>query len=636
MERLRHVTQFPSIYSVFSSFRVKCGIVLLLLLCLAAPSWGDEAEEPGLDLKTLGFETGADQIVTTARSPRPISKIAENVTVITAKQIEELNAHTLAEVLNTVPGIQFDRAGRTPGVLDSFSIQGANGGHILVLIDGVSQNMQGENAANLGMISVQQIERVEIIKGGASAAWGQALGGVVDIITKSPNSDKPFSGSTYSSFGDRFTTEQRAEVTGTIDRFGYYLSGGILHSDGLLPNNGINQNNIFGKLVYDLPTKGRLTLTGSSANSRVGQEEVQNVPWPDDWHDNFDWKKLSSVLTFQYPLDERLNLEVIGHYGYLKQDDRLGNISPPTEYKRYFNKESDWGSSARLTWGDSRYNLVTGLEYEHNQVGQAETIIADPLDQFNKGFNRYGVYSNGTLSYGALAILPGLRYDRIDADHNEVSYTLGATYRLNEKSVLRAYFARGYSRALVDDTNVKPQEGWTVQVGAETGDIPFLWFKGTLFYNDTWNMPGISGDRTTSSQIRQGFELELRTVPLYGFSLNCGYTMTDLRDKESRIRVQGMPGDLIKLAVIYDNPLWGLHGILNGNYVWWNGSLNNSATEDRNFLWNMHLTQKLLPGNELSPELFLSAYNLFNSAQYGIQQFPNAGRWLEGGVRFKF
>jgi vitamin B12 transporter len=618
----------PSLYA-------KGCFVLLLFLCLVAPARGEDANDPYVDLQAMGFETGTEQLVTTARSLRPISKIAENVTIITSQQIEELNAHTLAEVLNTIPGIQFDRAGRTPGVLDSFSIQGASNGHILVLIDGVSQNELGQNAGNLGIISVQQIERVEIIKGGASAAWGQALGGVVNIITKSPNPDKPFSGSAFSSFGDRFTTEQRGEVTGTIDRLGYYLSGGLLHSDGLLWNNGINQNNIFGKLVYDLPSKGRLNFTGSSANSRMGNEEVRNVPWPDDWHDNVDWKRLHSVLSFQYPLAERLNLEVMGHYTYLKDDNRQGNITPPTEYKHYFAKESEWGTTARLAWGDSRYNLVTGLEYEHDQVGQTQTVNPEPSEQFNKGFNRYGVYSNGTFSYGALTILPGLRYDRIDSDHNEVSYTLGATYRLTEKNVLRAYFARGYSRALAVKTNDSPQEGWTVQVGAETGDIPYLWLKGTVFYNDTWNMPSNNGDPTTSSQIRQGFEIEVRTVPLYGFSLNCGYTMTDLRDKESRIRVQGVPGDLIKLAVIYDNPLWGLHGILNGNYVWWNGS-SAQMSEDRNFLWNLHLTQKLLPGNELSPELFLSAYNLFNSAQYGTWQFPNAGRWLEGGVRCKF
>jgi vitamin B12 transporter len=218
-----------------------------------------------------------------------------------------------------------------------------------------------------------------------------------------------------------------------------------------------------------------------------------------------------------------------------------------------------------------------------------------------------------------------------------VSYTLGATYRLTDKSILRAYFARGYSRALGVTTNASPQKGWTGQIGAETGDIPYFWFKGTLFYNDTWNMPSVNdGNLSTSSQIRQGFEIEIRTVPLYGFSLNSGDTLADLRNKESRIRVQGTPGDLIKLSIIYDNPTWGLHGILNGNYVWWNGSSNNSATEDRNFLCNLHLTQKLLPGNELSPELFLNAFNLFNSAQYGIGQFPNTGRWLEGGVRCRF
>ena len=620
------------------SLRAKGCIVLLLLLCLVAPAWGEEANDPDVDLQAMGFETGTEQLVTTARIPRPTSKIAENVTVITAKQIEELNAHTLAQVLNTIPGIQFDRAGRTPGVQDSFTIQGANNSHILVLIDGVSQNEQGQNAANLGMIPVMQIERVEIIKGGASAAWGQALGGVVNVITKSPDRDGPVSGSTFTSIGDRFTTDVRAEASGTVDRLGYYLSGGALHSDGLLPNNGINQGNFFGKLVYDLPAKGHVTLTISNTNSRMGVEEVRNPP-PDppygDWHDNFDWKRFYSALSFVYPLGERINLELMGHYTYQKEDDRFGNIAPPTEYKHYLAKETDWGTNARLTLGDSRYNLATGLEFEHNQVGQTETLIADPSEQFNKGFNRYGLYANGTLSLGPVAILPGIRYDRVDSTHNEVSYTAGATYRLSEKSVLRAYYARGYSRSLAVTNNAAPQKGWTVQVCAETGDISYLWLKGTLFYNDTWNMENNLGNGTTSAQIRQGLEIDLRTVPLHGFSLNCGYTLADVRDKDSRTRAQVIPGDLVKLAVIYDNPSWGLHGIVNGNYVWWS-SPPERMPEDRNFLWNLHLTQKLLPGNELSPELFLSAYNLFNSAQYGMYQYPNAGRWLEGGVKCKF
>ena len=582
----------------------------------------------------LNLLTGPDeQVVTAVRSPRPISQIAENVSVVTRQQIEALNAHTVAEVLNTIPGIQFDRAGRTPGMWDSFTIQGAVTSHVLILIDGVGQNSGGLNFADLGFLPVQQIERIEIVKGGASAAWGQALGGVVNIVTKSPETDQPFRGATFSSIGDRFTTDQRAEVSGTLDRFGYYLSGGYLHSDGLLSNNGINENTIFGKLVYELPAKGNLTLTVSNINAQRGLEEV---PPPEDWHDNLSTRKFSSTLLFVYPLAEHLNLELLTHYAYFKEDTRWGFMTSPDLFQHMYMKDTVWGAKGKLIWGDSRLNLTTGLDYEHDQVDNKETIIADPAAQYDKGFNRYGVYANAALTFGPVTILPGIRYDRVDSDHNEVSYTFGATGRLTDKTVLRAYFARGYSRALAMLSNGAPQKGWTVQTGVETSEIPYVWFKGTLFYNDTWNMDTVfSNGLASPSQVRQGFEIEGRTVPVYGFSLSAGYTLTDLRDKETRTRAERTPGDLLKLAVIYDNPAWGLHGILNGNYVWWNG-LSSFRPEDRNFLWNLHLTQKLRPASELSPELFLSVWNLSITAQYQENHYSNAGRWLEGGVRFRF
>jgi vitamin B12 transporter len=325
----------------------------------------------------------------------------------------------------------------------------------------------------------------------------------------------------------------------------------------------------------------------------------------------------------------------------MKEDTTWGSMTTTDLWKHYFLKETDWGTKGQLVWGDRRFNLTTGLEYEHNQMSSHETVQVDPAEQNDKNFNRYGIYANGTLSFGALTILPGIRYDRVDDEHNELSYTLGATYRLTEKSVFRTYFAQGYSRAMAVLNNTPPQKGWTVQTGIETGDIPYLWFKGTLFYNDTWNMPNLTGvtegiaNLYNTSQIRQGFEIEVRTIPLYGFSLATGYTLTDLRDKDTRTRVEQVPGDLLKLAVTYDNPAWGLHGVLNGNYVWWNSPPGFRA-EDRTFLWNLHLTQKLLPTEELSPELFLTVYNLFNGAQYSDYHYPNAGRWLEGGVRFRF
>jgi vitamin B12 transporter len=53
-------------------------------------------------------------------------------------------------------------------------------------------------------------------------------------------------------------------------------------------------------------------------------------------------------------------------------------------------------------------------------------------------------------------------------------------------------------------------------------------------------------------------------------------------------------------------------------------------------IWNLHLTQKIYPDKELSPEVFFSGHNLFNGSQYWDNWYINASRWIEGGVRFKF
>ena len=102
---------------------------------------------------------------------------------------------------------------------------------------------------------------MEIVKGAASTTWGNALGGVVNVITKSPQAERPFSGMVSGSLGKRTTADSRAELSGTLNRFGYYLTGGNLRSDGLLPNNMVDKNSVYGKLRYELPVRGWLTLT---------------------------------------------------------------------------------------------------------------------------------------------------------------------------------------------------------------------------------------------------------------------------------------------------------------------------------------------------------------------------------------
>lgn len=614
-------------------------IITLLILCigLASPVRADQPEE-GLSLFDLPAEE--QPAVTTIRSPRRISHIAENVTVITAEQIAALNAHTLADVLQTIPGVQLSQQ-QTPGSWSDFNIQGAETGlsHVLVLIDGVKMSNLLQGMANQGLIPVLQIERVEIIKGAAAGSWGQALGGVVNVVTKSPDRERQGGGLASASIGDKSTTDLRGEVRGTINRFGYYLSGGNLYSRGLLPNNGINHNNAYGKFTYDLPTRGNLAYGLSFSDASRGLDENALV------HDNSADRKFYTFLNFSYPLAEQLTLELAGKASNYKGETKLGdnNQGVVTPFKDFLNRESTRGGSARLTWGDSRNNLITGVEYEYGKIKQWDTLTPNSPYLIDKHKESLAAFVNGAVSYGNLTLLPGIRVDRTGLGNDCLSYSLGATYRLMTKTLLRVYGANGFGLPIINFDH-GPQRVWTAQAGVESEAVPYLWLKGTLFYNDIWkalvtdfdvNNPGSS----YREQIKQGFELEARTIPVYGLSLSGGYTYTDARDRETGSRLQSLPYNLVKASLNYDEKRIGLKGVLTANYVNWN------APEDRNarysaFITDLHLTQSLWPGSDMSPEIFFSARNLFNGAQYQndstYSTYKNTPRWLEGGVRFRF
>ncbi len=599
--------------------------LLMLLMVFVSIARGESTE--GDPLRLLAEEP--EQLVTTPRLPRPTSRIAENVTVLTSDDIIRINAHTLADVLNTVPGIQVETV-RTPGSNTFFSIQGILNTHILVLMDGVPLNNHFENDPEIGLFPVQQIERIEIVKGAASAAWGEALGGVVNVITKSPDPDRPFAGMASASFGERFTTDLRGEASGTIKRFGYYLSGGNLHSDGLLPGNRVNFNNAYGKFVYDLPDRGTISVGTSFRDAFRGIEESSLL----DYRDTNAITLGHSFLNFTYPLNERLSLEFNARESRNDSTTTLGAITVPDNFGGIMD-ESLRGANAKLVWDDDVYSLVGGIEYDHVDTRLTNFSNSVPTDQLSMAVDRWGAYANGSVSIGSLTILPGIRFDHTGFAGDYLSYTLGATYSLTDKTVLRAYGARGYGLPLISLAH-GPQKVWTVQAGVETSEVPYLWLKGTLFYNDIWNL-----DKRTRTDdrfpevIKQGFELEAKTVPLYGVSLAGGFTFTDSRDRETNNRLEETPSEQAKLALNYDNSALGLRGALTGNYVWWNSPANREGKYS-GIIWDLHLTRKLCPKSDLSPELFFSAHNLFNGSQYIHSLYKNSPRWFEGGVRFRF
>ena len=617
--------------------RAKPPFLMIALFCLflfVAPARGEEE-----DLRTLELYNGtATEVVSANRSPRPASQTAENITVVTAQEIEALNAHTLADILISVTGIQLEVNG-TPGTSTNIVIQGSNFNHVLVLVDNIPINNLADNFPDISAIPAQIIERVEIVKGAASTSWGSALGGVINVITKAPQAERPVEGLVSGSLGKRGTSDGRAEVSGTLNRFGYYLSGGNLHSAGLLPNNGVDQNNFYGKLHYDLPVQGGLTLSSLYTDNVSGQFAL------DPYKANQKDHQFLSTLSLQYPLSDHLFLEGAAKSRVSSQEISVAALSDDSLLKKTNDDESSTGGSLSLSWLSELQRISAGVDFDHARVHLSDPLVQ--ADLLKKSADRVGVYLNDTFTLGSFAVIPSVRFDHTGTGVNLFNPSLGITYALTENSVLRGYTSRGYSLTSLNQDN-STEKVWTSQVGIESGDLPYLWLKGTLFRNDTWNVtatvpdPNFNENDPNSSpfmtvkqrQLKQGVELEGRTLPFLNTSLSAGYTFVDARDGDSGTRLTGTPRHSANVGLKYQDKN-NVRALLTGRYIdWYSGPELNGKYGA--VIWDLHLAKKFKYSEHGSLELFLSVRNLFNGDQYRYEFYKNTGRWGEAGVRCNF
>ena len=142
-------------------------------------------------------------IVTATRSEISVSDAIVPVTVISREQIEQSLATDLAEILRFEAGLDLGRNGG-PGQSTSIFLRGTESNHTLVMIDGVRINPGTIGGAAIQNIAPEIIERIEIVKGPRSALFGSdAIGGVINIITRRPQGSTAVARLGIGSFGTR-------------------------------------------------------------------------------------------------------------------------------------------------------------------------------------------------------------------------------------------------------------------------------------------------------------------------------------------------------------------------------------------------------------------------------------------------
>ena len=134
---------------------------------------------------STGSTRGPGVVVTATRVPTDPARIASSTTVITAEEIERRQFQSLPEVLQAVPGLAVVQSGG-PGQLTSVFSRGTESNHTLFLINGVEATDPSSNTTfQIEHLLVDDIERVEVVRGPQSVLYGSdAIGAVVNIITK--------------------------------------------------------------------------------------------------------------------------------------------------------------------------------------------------------------------------------------------------------------------------------------------------------------------------------------------------------------------------------------------------------------------------------------------------------------------
>ncbi|MRR57213.1 MAG: TonB-dependent receptor [Deltaproteobacteria bacterium] len=600
--------------------------------------------QPEQEMTTLEmFYEENDVVVTPTRYPKSISKVAENVTVITAEDIKAINAHTLADVLYYVPGVQEQILGG-PGSIANPFIQGSATRHVLLLIDGVAQNNLSDFFPDVGSVPVQAIERVEIIKGPASSSWGSSLGGVINIITKTPDEDRKFGGMVSASIGERNTGDYRGEVSGKAAGVGYYLTGGGLLSDGLLPNNGFHGGNLYTKLEYAPTDRAELTFTlGYNKGSRgIGEIPLSAV--------SFDstYQYLFATLGLQYSFTRNLTLDLSLRSSWRDNDSYQKLLNTGFSLSGTQVEDRNYGGGAKLVWTPKNQELVFGVDFDS---GHLESLS---FKDGKQRLEKWAIFLNDSLSLGNFSLTPGLRYDHTSTNGDFWSPSMGITFNPLENTVLRAYVAKGFSIPPLAFTfgdgfffaanpDLEMETVWSYSLGLETTIFRYAWFKTTFFRHDISDLLGSAqlSDETLTfvnhgKQRRQGVEVEVKTMPVFNASLTFGYAFIDAIDRETGETIPLVARNIYNVGLQYDDRK-SFRASLKGHYIQWHGEPADNGRYTA-MIWDLFLSKKIFSfaDERRTVEAFFSAHNLFNGAQYPAYPFRNPQRWFEGGVRFYF
>ncbi len=519
--------------------------------------------------------TLGEVVVTGTRDIQEVRKIPANVTVITKGEIEKSNSQTTVDLIRDEVGVvvrDYYGTGKKASVdIRGFGETGLL--NTLVLVDGRRVNEIDLSGVDWTQIPLDQVERIEILRGAGSVLYGDnAVGGVINIITKKP--EKPLSAEGGLVLGSYDYHKERGSVSGKWGRFSAIFNAGYNGTEGYRENGFLRAKDAGGKLIYQLNDGISFNLDGAfhrddaglpgGLNKTTYQQHRRTTLHPDDRAETDDEyvdlglkAKLWNVGRIEADVSYR-HREVASFFPSFFFDDKR-NLTTWGLTPRYILETPVWTLPNKLTFGLDFYKsdsvVFSGLNRSEVTKRSTGLYLLDELSVLPGLIFSFG-YRQEWVSYDIFQETPKAKDESRD---KEPAYSLSLNYLFGRKSSAFLSFKRSFRFPVSDELtqsyptfqvipSMKPQTGYHYEAGVrhffnDQAEASLILFRMDLDDEIFFNPTTFANENYPKTR-RQGFELGLKLKPMPWLSLwgNYAYAQPLLRGRSfSGNDIPGVP-----------------------------------------------------------------------------------------------
>ena len=496
-----------------------------------------------------GDTTPEEIIVAANRLEQSLTAVLAATTVIDKETIQQSSAQSLAGLLASVPGMQFSPSGGQ-GAQTSLFMRGTESDHTLILVDGVQMTTNSGSAGRLEFIPLDQIERIEIVRGPRSSIYGsEAIGGVVNIITK-PNIQEDLSGSVKLMAGTENSSNANIGLQGRVGNTALSLNASRRMTDGIdfsergsSDDDGYENDSLSLSFSHQFSEQFSLSSTYSSFDAESDY---------DDGAVNTDSQQFSATVAaaFTEHWDSNFILERF-------EEDNLnagafGLTNSSTE-----NKKLSWQN----TYTFDASNLFSfGIDHQQQELRYA-TFGALQTDTSRDNDGVYGVYIRES---GPLDFTLSLRNDDNErfGNHSTGSIAIGRDFGESTRAWVSygtAFKAPNLIDLYVDfpsffffaNPDLKPETAESLELSLQTHALGATW-QVNVFRNDIDDLIASDATFTSLANIQEaridGMEATVSSM-IAGWRLDAALTLLDHENRSTEIGLLRRPEQTLSLNI---------------------------------------------------------------------------------------